>query len=139
MNSIPTLTAFAYDESNGSLDEIQSFSTLPGDFEGVSHCADVHVHPSGKFVYGSNRGHDSIAMFRITERSGLLTYLGSESTQGKTPRNFALDSVGDYLYAANHDSNNIVTFQIDEDTGRLISTGKIADAPTASCLKIFPA
>lgn len=133
-----TLTAFAYDESNGSLDEIQSVSTLPNDFEGVSHCADVHVHPSGKFIYGSNRGHDSIAMFHIAEKSGLLTYLGCESTQGRTPRNFALDSAGTYLYAANHDSDNIVTFQIDEETGRLKSTGKIADTPTASCLKIVP-
>ncbi len=132
-----TLTAFAYEESSGSLKEIQTVSTLPDDFEGVSHCADVHVHPSGKFVYGSNRGHDSIAMFRIAEETGTLTYLGCESTQGKTPRNFALDSEGGFLYAANHDSDNIVTFQIDEETGRLISTGVVANAPTASCLKII--
>ena len=134
-----TLTAFAYDESNGSLDKIQSISTLPDDFEGASHCADVHVHPSGKFIYGSNRGHDSITMFRIAEESGLLTFLGCESTQGRTPRNFVMDSTGSYLYAANHDSDNIVTFQIDGETGRLKSTGKIAAAPTASCLKIVPA
>ncbi len=133
-----TLTAFVYDESNGSLDEIQSISTLPTDFEGVSHCADVHVHPSGRFVYGSNRGHDSIAMFRIAEESGLLTFLGCEPSRGKTPRNFAVDSAGNYLYSANHDSNNIVTFQIDGETGRLKSAGKTADAPTASCLKIVP-
>lgn len=133
-----TLTAFVYEESNGSLDEIQSISTLPHDFEGVSHCADVHVHPSGKFVYGSNRGHDSIAMFRIAEGSGLLTYLGCEPTHGKTPRNFAVDSVGNYLYSANHDSDNIVTFQIDRETGRLTSVGKTTYAPTASCLKIVP-
>ena len=131
-----TLTAFAYEKSSGSLKEIQSISTLPDDFEGVSHCADVHVHRSGKFIYGSNRGHDSIAMFRIAEETGILTYLGCESTQGKTPRNFALDPTNNFLYAANHDSDNIVTFRIDEENGRLISTEKVANAPTASCLKI---
>ena len=131
-----TLTAFAYERSGGLLKEIQSISTLPDDFEGVSHCADVHVHQSGKFVYGSNRGHDSIAMFRIAEETGMLTYLGCELTQGKTPRNFALDPAGSFLYAANHDSDNIVTFQIDVETGRLISTGEVANVPTASCLKI---
>ncbi|MDE0299356.1 MAG: lactonase family protein [Candidatus Poribacteria bacterium] len=131
-----TLCAFAYDESSGALKEIQSISTLPDDFDGVSHCADVHVHPSGKFVYGSNRGHDSIAMFKIAEGTGKLTYLGCESTRGRTPRNFAVDSAGHYLYAANLDSDNIVTFQIDEESGRLTSTGKVVEAPTASCLKI---
>ena len=132
-----TLTAFTYDGAHGRLREIQTVPTLPEDFSDTSHCADVHVSPSGKFIYGSNRGHDSIVIFEIDEDTGKLTYAGHESTQGKTPRNFAIDPTGTFLLAANQDTDNIVTFQIDQQTGKLTSTGHITEVPTPVCLKMI--
>ncbi len=133
-----TLIAFTYDETHGTLEEIETVSTLPEDFSGTSHCADLHVHPSGKFVYGSNRGHDSIVIFAIDEGTGKLTYVGHESTQGKTPRNFGIDPTGTFLLAANQSTDNIVTFRIDQQTGELMSTGHVAEVPTPVCLKMLP-
>ena len=89
-----TLTAFGYDAAAGTLTEIETVSTLPEGFAGQSHCADVHVSPSGRFVYGSNRGHDSIVVFAIDGDTGRLDYVGHESTLGRTPRNFAIDPTG---------------------------------------------
>ena len=89
-----TITAFAYDAERGSLDEIQTISTLPADFSGKSHTAEVQVHPSGKFVFGSNRGHDSIAVFAVSPDTGKLSLVEVEPTQGKNPRNFAIDPTG---------------------------------------------
>jgi 6-phosphogluconolactonase len=132
-----TITAFAYDEAHGSLTDLQTLSTLPDDFSGTSHCADVHVHPSGKFVYGSNRGHDSIAIFTVDQATGKLNPAGHESTQGKVPRNFAIDPTGAYLLAANQNSDNIVIFKIDQDTGRLTPTGQTAMVPTPVCIKLM--
>ena len=130
-----TMTAFRYDSSRGALNEIESVTTLPDDFEGTSHCADVHVSPSGKFVYGSNRGHDSIVIFAIDEHTGQLTLIGHESTQGEIPRNFAIDPTGTILLAANQMSDTVVTFWIDAETGELNPTGHIAEVPTPVCLK----
>lgn len=132
-----TIIAFTYDESNGALKEIQTVSTLPKDFEGTSYCADVHVSPSGKFVYGSNRGHESIVIFAIDSGTGKLTYVGHEPTQGKNPRNFAIDPTGTFLLAANQSTDNIVTFRIDKQTGKLVSTGEVAEVPQPVCLKIM--
>ena len=133
-----TLTAFSYDQRRGTLSEMQNVSTLPKDFSGTNYCADVHVSPSGKFLYGSNRGHDSIVVFAINERTGNLTYVDHESTQGKTPRNFAVDPTGKYLLAANQNSDTIVTFRIDPAKGRLIPTGQVTEVPTPVCLKLIP-
>jgi len=130
-----TLVAFAYDEENGTLREIQTVLTLPRDFVGASTCADVHVSPSGRFVYGSNRGHNSIAIFRIDQRTGELTYVGHESTRGETPRNFAIDPTGRFLLAANQDTDTIVTFRVDQQTGRLSPTGYVTKVPTPVCVK----
>ena len=130
-----TMTAFNYDSSGGVLTEIESVSTLPDDFDGISHCADVHVSPSGKFVYGSNRGHDSIVIFAIDEHTGRLTLVGHESTRGEIPRNFAIDPTGMLLLAANQESDSVVTFWIDPETGKLSPTGQIAEVPTPVCLK----
>ena len=106
--------------ANGVLSEIESIATtLPEDFDGSSHCADVHVSPSGKFVYGSNRGHDSIVIFAVDENTGQLSLVGHESTQGEIPRNFAIDPTGSLLLAANQSSSTIVTFRIDSETGEL--------------------
>jgi 6-phosphogluconolactonase len=133
-----TITAFAYDASRGIIREIQTVPTLPADFRGASTCADVHVSPSGKFLYGSNRGHDSIVIFRIDEATGRLSYVGHELTQGKTPRNFAIDPTGTFLLAANQNSDTIVTFRIDQQTGKLTPTGHVAEAPMPVCLKLMP-
>jgi 6-phosphogluconolactonase len=131
-----TLTAFAYDAAAGTLAEIETVSTLPGGFEGQSHCADVHVSPSGRFVYGSNRGHDSIVVFAIDGDTGRLDYAGHEPTQGRTPRNFAIDPTGTFLLAANQDSDTVVTFRIDERTGLLEPTGHVTEVPMPVCLKL---
>ena len=96
-----TVTAFAYDADKGTLTEIQTISTLPEDFKGTSHTAEVQVHPSGKFLYGSNRGHDSIAIFAIDPAPASSRTVGFEPTQGKNPRNFAIDPTGAYLLAEN--------------------------------------
>jgi len=133
-----TITAFLYDETQGTLKEIHTVSTLPEDFTGNNSCADIHVSPSGKFIYGSNRGHDSIVIFAIDEETGKLTYIDNEPTRGKTPRNFAIDPTGTFLLAENQRSNNIVTFRIDRQTGKLISTGHIIEIPSPVCIKMIP-
>ncbi|MDE0297030.1 MAG: lactonase family protein [Candidatus Poribacteria bacterium] len=130
-----TITGFDYDESSGTLSEIQTISTLPEDFSGKSHTADVHVHLSGRFLYGSNRGHDSIAIFEIDETSGRLRLIGYEPTQGETPRNFGIDPSGTILLAANQNTDTIVTFQIDQETGNLNPTGQVIEVPAPVCLQ----
>lgn len=134
-----TMTGFAYDKRRGALQELQTITTLPADFKGDSFCADVHVHPSGKFLYGSNRGHDSIVAFTIDERTGRLTYLAHEPTQGKWPRNFAIEPSGKYLLVANQNTNSVVTFAIDQASGKLQATGQVTEIPSPVCLKFIPA
>ena len=129
-----TLTAFAYDPARGSMREIATSSTLPPGFAGVSTTAEVEVHPDGKYVYGSNRGHDSIAVFAIDGRKGKLKSVEHVSTKGKTPRQFAIDPTGDYLFAANQNSNEVVIFRIDRKTGRLSATGEVLQIPIPVCV-----
>ena len=133
-----TMTAFTYDGERGVLSEIETISTLPEGYAERSYCADVHVHPSGRFLYGSNRGHDSIAIFAIDEATGKLTPIGYESTQGNFPRNFAIDPTGTYLYAANQNTDNIVAYRIDQATGKLTPTGHVVQVGTPVCVKIVP-
>lgn len=133
-----TLIAFTYEENRGVLREIQTVSTLPEDFQGTSYCADVHVAPSGQFVYGSNRGHDSIVVCAVEEATGQLTCIDYTPTQGKFPRNFAVDPTGAYLMVANQNSDNLVVFHIDPASGRLASTGHVVDVPTPVCVKMLP-
>ena len=133
-----TLTAFAYDAKRGALKELQTVSTLPEEFAGNSTCAEVQVHPSGKFVYGSNRGHDSIAVFGFDAASGKLTCLEHQPTQGKTPRHFALDPTGQWLLAENQDSDNIVVFRVDAKTGRLSPTGQTVSVGAPVCAVFVP-
>ena len=128
-----TINAFAYDDTNGSLTPLQTVSTLPDDFSGTNYCADIHISPSGKFLYGSNRGHDSIVIFAIDENTGMLTYIAHEPTQGQFPRNFAIDPTGTYLLAANQNSNTVVTFRIDQQTGELNAI-HMSHIPTPVCL-----
>lgn len=127
------ITAFSYNAASGVLHEIETVSTLPKDFKGQNDCAEISVLPSGKFLYGSNRGHDSIAVFSIDPLHGALKLVEHVSTQGKTPRNFAIDPTGSYLFAANQDSDSIVVFKIDRATGRLNPTGQKLDVPSPVC------
>ncbi|MEZ8219838.1 6-phosphogluconolactonase [Candidatus Fervidibacteria bacterium JGI MDM2 JNZ-1-D12] len=133
-----TVTAYRYDAVKGTLTELQTVSTLPEGFTGNNTTAEVQVHPSGRFLYGSNRGHDSIAVFAIDEATGKLSPLGHQSIQGRTPRNFGIDPTGTYLFAANQDSDNIVVFRIDAQTGKLEPTGLIVEIPTPVCVKFLP-
>lgn len=132
-----SLDAFAYDSSVGRLTPIQTISTLPEDFAGDNTCADVHVSPSGQYLYGSNRGHDSIVIYRIDQETGMLDCVEHVSTQGRTPRNFAIDPTGQYLLAANQDSDSVISFRIDPQTGELQPTGFSAEIPTPVCIKIL--
>ena len=132
-----TVNGFAFNAADGSLRDICRLSTLPEDFDGSSHCADVHVHPSGRFLYGSNRGHDSIAVYAIDQASGELTSLGQTLTGGRTPRNFAIDPTGRWLLAANQDTDDIFVFAIDQETGSLTATGHSVGASMPVCLTFF--
>ena len=134
-----TMTAFTCDEERGELAEIQTVSTLPEGFSGASSCADVHVSPSGRFLYGSNRGHDSIVIFEINQDTGELTYVAHEPTHGKAPRNFGIDPTGNFLLAANQNSDNVVTFRIDQEKGTLTPTGHVAEVPMPVCVKYVKA
>jgi 6-phosphogluconolactonase len=129
-----TLTTSGYDPGSGRLHEIQTISTLPKGFTGVSTTAEVEIHPNGKFVYGSNRGHDSIAVFSVREEKQPLMPVEYVSTQGKIPRHFALDPKGEYLFAANQGSDNIAVFRIDQKTGKLSSAGTVLNSPTPVCV-----
>jgi 6-phosphogluconolactonase len=132
-----TLACFKYSESKGTLKHIETVSTLPSDFTGVSYCADVHIHPNGEFLYGSNRGHNSIVVFRIDRGSGKLELIEHVSTQGDWPRNFAIDPYGWFLYVANQRSDNVVAYSIDVKTGRLKPTGDVEQIPSPVCLKFI--
>ena len=125
-----TVTAFSIDLKAGTLQRLQSVSTLPKDFKGENDDAEIHIHPSGKFLYASNRGHDSIAIFAIDPKKGTLTQIEDVPTQGQIPRSFELDPTGKYLFAENQKSDNIVIFRIDEKTGRLTPTGTKIEVPS---------
>jgi len=133
-----TVTTFTYDSTKGTLTKIQTISTLPADFHGTSYTAEVQVHPSGKFVYGSNRGHDSIAIFVVDPLTSKLTSAGHQSTLGKNPRNFAVDPTGHYLLAENQDSNSIAVFRIDQKTGSLTQVGQPVEVPMPVCIRMIP-
>lgn len=130
-----TVTGFAYDPASGTLHSRQTISTLPKDFTGAIEDAEVEVHPSGKFLYASNRGHDSIAVFAIDASKGTLTPIDYVPTGGKTPRSFEIDPTGSLLFAANQDSNTIVVFRIDAQTGRLTPSGKVLEVNKPVCVK----
>ncbi|NBX29077.1 lactonase family protein [bacterium] len=126
-----TVTGFAFDPQTAELREMQTLSTLPGDVterKGYS-CAEIVAHPSGKFLYASNRGHDTIAMYAVDEATGKLTFLGVEPIQGAVPRNFAVDPTGKFLLTGGQNSNTVSVFRIDQATGRLAFTGTTIDVP----------
>jgi len=135
-----TVTGFAFDAAAGTLTEIQTLPTIPAevtDRTGIS-CAEIAVHPTGKFLYASNRGHDSIAMYSVEEATGRLTFLGVEPTRAKTPRHFAIAPGGRHLLAAGQDSGTVTVFAIDPTTGKLTFTGESVAVPAPVCILFRP-
>jgi 6-phosphogluconolactonase len=124
-----TVTVVSLDSSSGSLIALQTISSLPPGFSGPNDAAEIHIHPSGKFLFASNRGHDSIGIFSIAPATGNLALIGHVPTQGRTPRNFEFDPTGSRLLVANQDSDNIVVFEIDGQTGGLTATGQQLAVP----------
>jgi 6-phosphogluconolactonase len=133
-----TITTLAYDAKHGIFREAQTVSTLPTDFKGENIAAEVAVHSNGKFVYGSNRGDNSLAVFKINPHDGTLTYVQHQSTLGKFPRHFTIDPTGKFLIAANQESNQLVVFAIDPATGMLTPTNVTLSVPAPVCLKFMP-
>jgi 6-phosphogluconolactonase len=135
-----SVSAYNYDAAKGSLGdrEIQTISTLPEETSGNS-TAEVQVHPSGKFLYCSNRGHDSLAIFTIDQASGKLTAAGHQKTLGRTPRNFCIDPTGTYIVACNQGSDNVAVFKIDQSSGKLTQVGEPISVPVAVCVKFIAA
>jgi 6-phosphogluconolactonase len=132
-----TVMACTWDSEKGILQPFQTLATLPAGFEGVNTVADIHVAPGGAWLYVSNRGHDSLAIFAIELSSGKLTPAGYASTGGLWPRNFAIDPSGNYLYVANQNSNSIVAFRINLETGQLSPTGQVIAVPSPVCVIII--
>ncbi len=132
-----TMSVLSFDDQAGTLAEIQTVSTLPAEYDQPSFTAEVVVHPSGKFVYGSNRGHDSTAAFAIDQETGKLSLIEIEPTQGGHPRFIGIEPSGKYLIAANRDANNLVSFAIDPQTGTLEPTGHQIESPKPICV-VFP-
>jgi 6-phosphogluconolactonase len=132
-----SVTVFDYDGGAGTLTERQTVSTLPDDFKGTSHCADVKISPDGRFLYGTNRGHDSIAAYRIGD-DGKLSLIAIEPSLGKGPQNLLITPDGRWLLCANMAGNNIVVFEINAKTGKLKPTGEPVKQTSASCIMFLP-
>jgi 6-phosphogluconolactonase len=130
-----SVTAFRWSEDQGKLEEVTTVSTLPKDFAGENNCAEVLVHPNGRFVYASNRGHNSLAIFDVDMPKGSLKVVDYASTLGKTPRNFRIHSSGKWLLAANQDSSNVVVFKLDPATGKITPTGQTVDIGFPVCIR----
>jgi len=131
-----SVTMFDYTSESGMLIKRQTISTLPKDFEGTSYCADVKITPDGSFLYGTNRGHDSIAAYRIGD-DGRLTLLGIEPSLGKGPQNLAITPGGELLLCANMPGNNVVVFRIDPQTGSLSRVSQPVSIPSPSCIMML--
>jgi 6-phosphogluconolactonase len=132
-----TVTAFAYDTDGGNLKEVQTVSILPKGFSGRNDAAEVRVHPSGKFLYASNRGHDSIAVFRIDDKKGTLNFVEDVPVLGKEPRNFAIDPPGRLMYVADQNSGKIVVFRINGKSGKLTPTGQTLEVAAPVCVRFL--
>jgi 6-phosphogluconolactonase len=133
-----SVVALAYDPVKGSLTPLQTISTLPANFKGIDNSSEIDISPSDRFLYASNRGHDSITVFAIDQDKGTLTKIRAVPTQGKIPRNFALDPTGKYLVAANQKSNQMVVFAVDQTTGLLQPTGQVLDIEEPVCVLFVP-
>lgn len=132
-----TVTAFAYDAERGALKSLQAISTLPEKFSGQNTVAEIEVDPAGRFLYCSNRGADSLAIYAVDRQTGRLTLSGFHATGGKNPRHFTIDPSGEYLLAANQDSANIVVFRRNTETGQLAPTGAEVQVDKPACIKLL--
>ncbi|QRK12807.1 lactonase family protein [Archangium violaceum] len=132
-----TITAYAYDAAQGTLTALQTLTTLPDGYNRSNDCGDIHVSPDGRFLYGSNRGHDSIVVYSI-DSEGTLTYVEHVTTRVKWPRNFAIDPTGTYLLVANQKDNSVITFQRNAQTGKLTPVGQPLAVPAPTCLLVVP-
>jgi len=132
-----TVAVFSYDSQRGALKPLQSLMTVPQGFSATNHPAEIRVHPNGKFLFASNRGHDSIAVFSIDPKKGTLRPVGYFATQGKNPRNFEIDPSGSRLFVANQDSGDIVVFAVDLSSGKLTPTGQVLRVDSPVCLKFI--
>jgi len=132
-----TITAYRYDPQSGGLEEFQTLSTLPDTFTGNNTCADIHTTPDGRFLYGSNRGHDSLVICKVDKKSGILSVVGRQSVLGETPRNFAVDPAGEHVLVANQNSDSIVVFRINKRTGLLTDTGNRTKVSMPVCVKMI--
>jgi 6-phosphogluconolactonase len=134
-----SLTTFSYDPARGVLHPLATISTMPKDYKGYNDCAELMLHPNGKVLYGSNRGHDSITVFALDPVKGTPTPIQWASTEGKTPRGFGIDPTGSYLIAGNQDSDTVAVFRIDAKTGRLTPTGQKLEVGAPVCVMFEPA
>ncbi len=134
-----TISTFSYTSRNGAMRMVSNVHTLPVDFKGPSSCAEVVVHPSGKFVYASNRGHDSVAIFSVDVKTGQLLPAGFQSTGGKTPRHITLDPSGGWLLASNQDTHNVCVFRVNPANGGLFATGQGLEIGSPVCALFVPA
>jgi 6-phosphogluconolactonase len=134
-----TVNALTYDAKIGTLKSAQTIATLPTDFSGHNDTAEIEVHPNGKFVYASNRGHDSIVVYAVDPKTGKLQLVEDVPTQGKTPRSFEIDPSGTRLFVANQESGTIVVFRINPKTGHLTASGEVLKVPSPVCIKFAAA
>jgi 6-phosphogluconolactonase len=130
-----TVTVFSNDAASGKLQLLQTVTTLPKDFKGRNDDAEIQIHPSGKFLYASNRGEDTIVVYAVDGVKGTLTQIASVPTGGKEPRSFEIDPTGTFLFAENQKSDNVAVFKIDQKTGNLTPTGKVLEVASPVCLK----
>ena len=135
---LSTVTVLEYDSETGGLTPVQTISTLPDGFEGTNTTAEVLVHPNGRFLYGSNRGSNTIAVFAIDAATGQLEAIERVSTGGDWPRNFKLSSDGGFLLVANQRSDDVHVFQVDPDSGRIVATGGVVSVPNPMCVRFVP-
>ncbi len=132
-----TVSVLLLDRETGTLTEQQTLSTLPDDFTEHNQCSGLHITPDGRYLYGANRGHDSLAIYAVDETTGALTIVGHQTTKGDTPRGFAIDPSGKFVIVANQESDTIVVFRIDQNTGLLEDTGVMVTCPKPACVKVL--
>jgi 6-phosphogluconolactonase len=133
-----TITSFAYDATAGALKELETVTTLPGYYDGPNTAAEIAVHPSGKFLYTSNRGNESVVLFTIDRETGKLTWIEEQNTGGKTPRHFGIEPAAKHMAIANQDSDTLLASRIDKDNGRLKPSGVFATCPSPTCAVFLP-
>ena len=133
-----TITSFAWDSATGVLKELQTSSTLPLDYKGKNACAEIEVHPNGKFLYASNRGHESLAVFAIDDITGKILLLEHIPTQGRSPRNFTFDPTNKWIIVTNHNSDNAMVFKVDEKSGHLTPSGNPVPIVSPFCIRFLP-